>query len=456
MDKRYLSEIMDELGVTRFTIKILVIVGIAMAFDGFDYMIVSYTMPQIAAEWGLDSVQMGGLSSWSLLGLVIGGSLSGIIADQIGRKKTLIGSTVLYSLLSVLTFFASGYEIFAICRVLTGAGLGACIPMANTINSEYAPTKVRGLFIALGMAFMILGQILAGVFAMAIVPVFGWRVSYLLGGIPVFYAVVIHFLMPESALWLVVKGRKKEAVAIVMSMERSAGRKPRAWKPDDLLVPPKVKAEGVRGLFFHGYALATIGLWVNAFFVAAVMYGINAWTPSMLLMAGFDIASSYGFTIVQNAAALIATCLAGAMIERTGRIKGAFLAFSLAIVACIVMSVALEVGHAAVLIGCMCIGFAVNFAITCPKALTPELFPTEFRGTAIAFTAAVGRIGGFCAPLAFGLAVGAGMNFGQLMLLLTVPLAIALAALIPLAKRETRGISLEELHGAKGEEKVCR
>ena len=69
--------------------------------------------------------------------------------------------------------------------------------MANTINSEYAPTKVRGLFVALGMAFMILGQILAGVFAVFVVPVFGWRVSYLLGGIPVFYAVAIHFVLPE-------------------------------------------------------------------------------------------------------------------------------------------------------------------------------------------------------------------------------------------------------------------
>ncbi len=86
------------------------------------------------------------------------------------------------------------------------------------------------------------------------------------------------------------------------------------------------------------------------------------------------------------------------------------------------MSFALGAGHAAIFAGCVFLGFSVNFAITCPKSLTPELFPTEFRGTAIAFTAAVGRIGGFCAPLAFGVAVGAGMSFGHLMLLLVVPL----------------------------------
>ena len=56
MKAQYLSEIMDDLGVSKFTVKVLVVVGVAMAFDGFDYMIVSYTMPQIAAEWGLDSV----------------------------------------------------------------------------------------------------------------------------------------------------------------------------------------------------------------------------------------------------------------------------------------------------------------------------------------------------------------------------------------------------------------
>ncbi len=448
MKAQYLSEIMDDLGVSKFTVKVLLVVGVAMAFDGFDYMIVSYTMPQIAAEWGLDSVQMGGLSSWSLLGLVIGGSLSGIVADHVGRKKTLIGSTVLYSLLSVLTFFSTGYGMFAVCRVLTGAGLGACIPMANTINSEYAPTKVRGLFVALGMAFMILGQILAGIFAVFVVPVFGWRVSYLLGGIPVFYAVAIHFILPESALWLVVKNRKDEAIAIVASMERSAGIVPRDWRPDDILVPPPAPTVGVKGLFSRPYVFATVGLWVNAFFIAAVMYGINAWTPSMLLIAGFDVSSSYGFTIAQNFAALVATCLAGMMIERTGRIKGAFFAFALAILSCVAMSFALGAGHAAIFAGCVFLGFSVNFAITCPKSLTPELFPTEFRGTAIAFTAAVGRIGGFCAPLAFGVAVGAGMPFGQLMLLLVVPLALAVLALAPCVRKETKGISLEELHGA--------
>lgn len=440
---------MDDLGVSRFTIKTLVIVGIAMVFDGFDYMIVSYTMPQISAEWGLDSVQTGSLSSWSLLGLVVGGSLSGIVADRIGRKKTLVGSTVLYSLLSALTFFSPGYEAFAVCRIFTGAGLGACIPMANTINSEYAPTKVRGLFIALGMAFMILGQILAGLFAMLVIPTLGWRASYLLGGIPVFYALAIHFLLPESALWLVVKGRKDEAIAIVKDMERSAGRLSRAWSPDDIAVPPPARTPGVKGLFSKGYALSTAGLWINAFFIAAVMYGINAWTPSMLIASGFDLTSSYGFTMAQNGAAMVATCLAGMMIEKVGRIKGSFLAFGLAVLSCVVMSFALGVGGAVVLAGCVLLGFSVNFAITCPKSLTPELFPTEFRGTAIAFTAAVGRLGGFCAPLAFGAAMGAGMPFSQLMLMLVVPLALGAAALLLCAKKETKGVSLEELHGVE-------
>lgn len=442
---------MDELGVTRFTLKILVLIGVAMLFDGFDYMVVSYTMPQISAEWGLDGVQSGSLASWSMLGLVVGGAASGMIADRVGRKKTLMGGTLLYSLVSALTFFAPGYDAFVICRLLTGVGLGACIPMANTINSEYAPTRVRGLFVALGLAFMIVGQMLAGVFALVVIPAFGWRVTYLLGGIPICYVIVLRFALPESALWLVARGRKQEALVIVAEMERSAGVPPRPRTPDDLICPPPMTSRGVGALFGRRYWKMTVGLWVNAFFIAAVMYGVNAWTPSMLMESGFEMAQSYGYTIAQNAAALLATCLAGVMIEKVGRIRGAFAAVALALVSCGVMALVLQCAHGAVLLGCILLGFSVNFAITCPKSLTPELYPTELRGTAIALTAAVGRIGGFLAPLAFGLAVGAGWSFAQLSLTLMVPLALSGAALLLCVGHETMGVSLEEMQRRMGE-----
>ena len=104
-----------------------------MVFDGYDYMVVSYTMPQISAGWVLNKVQTGSLSSWCLLGLIIGRACAGIISDKIGRRNTLIYSIAAYSLLTVPIYSSNSFEQFAFFRVLAGVGLGACIPVVTTI-----------------------------------------------------------------------------------------------------------------------------------------------------------------------------------------------------------------------------------------------------------------------------------------------------------------------------------
>jgi MFS family permease len=98
-----------------------------MIFDGYDYMIVSYTMSKIQAEWGLSTLMTGSLTSWSLIGIVIGAAISGIISDKAGRKTTLSISIAVYSLLTIPIFFVHSFPLFAFFRVASGLGLGACI-----------------------------------------------------------------------------------------------------------------------------------------------------------------------------------------------------------------------------------------------------------------------------------------------------------------------------------------
>jgi len=140
------------------------------------------------------------------------GACAGIISDKIGRRNTLIYSIAAYSLLTIPIYFSTGFEQFAFFRVLAGVGLGACIPVVTTIFSESTPTSRRALFITFGMAWMIVGWVLGGLIPTLLVPHYGWRVCYLIGGVPFLYAVFLYFRMRESAYWLANKGRKKEAV----------------------------------------------------------------------------------------------------------------------------------------------------------------------------------------------------------------------------------------------------
>ena len=133
MGKVTVSDILEQPGGWRFSVRILIFVGLAMVFDGFDYMIVSFTMPQITQEMSLGLIETGSLASFSLLGMLVGGFVSGYLADRFGRKHVMNVSIMLYAILTVPIFFVHSYDAFALCRIFSGVGVGAVIPLSVTI-----------------------------------------------------------------------------------------------------------------------------------------------------------------------------------------------------------------------------------------------------------------------------------------------------------------------------------
>ena len=142
-----ISQAIDSLGVSKFTISIFFLVGIAMMFDGYDYMIISYTNTQIIndffplAMFGGDvqaqnaatAAMKGALSSWSTIGIVVGSFFAGPLSDKFGRKKILTAGTFLYGLFTIPCIFAPNYEMFAVFRVVAGLFLGVCTPIVTTL-----------------------------------------------------------------------------------------------------------------------------------------------------------------------------------------------------------------------------------------------------------------------------------------------------------------------------------
>ena len=105
---------------------------------------------------------MGSLTTWGLLGMVLGGAVGGVISDRIGRKKTLVIAVIFYGLFTLPQAFANDIVFFAVFRLIAGFGVGSCIPVVTTVFSESMPSKQRGVFVTFGMAFMVVGWVLAG------------------------------------------------------------------------------------------------------------------------------------------------------------------------------------------------------------------------------------------------------------------------------------------------------
>ena len=132
------SKFVDEIGLTKFSWFIFVVLGICNIFEGYDYMIVSYTVPSLQAQWGLTSAITGSLSSWSLIGLVLGGCVAGPLADKLGRKKAIVSMTIIYGVLNLPIYFSHSWVWFAASalasawaqpfRWLLPRSLSGCLP----------------------------------------------------------------------------------------------------------------------------------------------------------------------------------------------------------------------------------------------------------------------------------------------------------------------------------------
>lgn len=454
MKQKYISEIIDQKGGSRFSRMILLLVGIALVFDGYDYMIVAFTMSQIAEEMSLNMITLGSLGSFSLIGMLIGGFISGILADRYGRKRILIAGIICYSLLTIPIYFINSFDLFAICRICSGIGIGAVIPLGATYASEYAPTEKRGLYITLTRCFMMFGWILAGLAAMYFVPKFGWRLCYLVGGLPFVYAIILQFILPESAQWLMGRGRKGEVMVIIDKIQKNLKEPLPGFTVDHLLaVPqePKSSLAALKTVVSRPYLRSTVAIWLIAFTTCSLSYGLSNWMPTVLLRSGYDVMASYGYSTLQNCLGIVGGIAAGMMADFIGRRRSAVFSFCLAIIAVLVMA---EFGIGGNIIpACMFMGFAINYAYIAPSPITLELYPTEVRATAQACTTTVARIGGVITPIVIGGALQAGSAFTTVLIVFIIPLVIAIFLTVFMLKIETKGTRMEKL-GAKGHSRM--
>jgi len=437
-----IAEFIDNLGVSKFTWLIFLLCGVTILFDGYDFMVVSYTMPQISGDWALTKVQTGSLVSWSLVGTMLGGFLSGLISDAIGRKKTIIISCVLYSLFCGLIFFARNFETFAICRVISGFGLGAALPVALTVVSEFVPSKNRAFFVSGILGFYTAGWIVAGAVAMNVIPVLGWRFCYFIGFLPILYAIVLAIYLPESARWLLSKGRESEGIKILQKIEKAAKGVASEWAPGSVEVPPAPKVVGCSALFSREYLKVTLRLWFLYFFGMVIIYGFTGWLPSLLVAKGYSIMKSYTYSIMTTSAMVVANFVVGYISDTIGRRKSIGIGF--AIFGIMIILLGYSSTQSQLILFAILAGFFSNFATTAIQPLFTESYPTEFRNTGVAWAQGFGRFGGIVGPIAAGFALQAGFGFAGTLCMFAAP-ALFNVLIAMFYRLETKGKTLENI-----------
>ncbi|HAF32381.1 MAG TPA: MFS transporter, partial [Anaerovibrio sp.] len=198
---------LERMPVGSFHYKLLLVTGLGWLFDSMDTGLIAFVLPVLAKEWGLSPEQMGWIGSIGLIGMALGAVISGTLADRIGRKKVFTITVLMYALATGMCALAWSYESLLFFRFLVGFGLGGELPVAATLMSEYAPTKLRGRFIVLLESFWGIGWLVAACISYLIIPQFGWKIAFVIGTLPALYVFLIRLHMPESVRYLISKNK---------------------------------------------------------------------------------------------------------------------------------------------------------------------------------------------------------------------------------------------------------
>src|SRR5690625_1373459 len=221
------AERLDRLPFTRAHGKLLGGSGIGWALDAMDVGLISFIIAALGQEWGLTATEQSWLASVGFVGMAIGASVGGLLADRIGRRQVFALTLLVYGLATGASALATGLVMLIVLRFVIGLGLGAELPVASTLVSEFAPRRIRGRIVVILEAFWALGWIAAALIGYFVVPGDnGWRWGFVIGMVPAFYAIYVRLGMPESVRFLERKGRVAEAEAAVQIYESAAGQEP--------------------------------------------------------------------------------------------------------------------------------------------------------------------------------------------------------------------------------------
>ena len=263
-----------------YQLMIFIICLLIAFFDGMDTAAIGYVSPSLLEEWGIEKSQLAPVLSAALFGLAIGAMTSGPIADKFGRKIVLTASVLVLSGFCVASAFAQDLTQMTILRFITGLGLGAAMPNAVAMLSEYCPDHKRSLILNTMYCGFPVGAAAGGFFASFIIPEYGWRTAMLWCGLlPLILGVLMIFIMPRSASFLVSKKQPAEKVRKILQRIN-----PKADLSNAVFVlPEKNTAQTsdnpmamVLGSHFRA---GSILLWLSYFSGLIIFYAMINWMP---------------------------------------------------------------------------------------------------------------------------------------------------------------------------------
>jgi AAHS family 4-hydroxybenzoate transporter-like MFS transporter len=389
------TETIDNSTVRPFQIGIFVLCGLCLIMDGFDVQAWGYVAPSLFAEWGIASAA-GRVASITLMGVLVGSLLFSMLADKIGRRPVLIGATLYFSALTLLTAQVTSLNQLLIIRLIAGLGLGAIMPNAVALVGEYSPRRSRVTAMLVVSNGFTIGAAVAGFIATYLIPRFGWRSVFYFGGtVPLVIGLLMFVALPESLQFLTLRRKSPDRVSRWLKrVEPSV-----VVSSDTQFVVNEEKKGGVPliTLFHEGRAVGTLLLWTMQFMNLINLYMLSTWLPTIARGMGMTTTAALMVGTMFQTGGAVGTIAIGQPIQKWG--------FFSVLIACfggagVMIALIGQPGLTASLL--FVVVFIAGFGILGGQggnnALAATYYPTDLRSTGVGAALGVGRIGSILGP----------------------------------------------------------
>jgi sugar porter (SP) family MFS transporter len=290
---------------------------------GYDQGVISGALPLLQNDLGLSTIESEIVTSWVTLGALIGALLAGGLAERIGRRYTAVVAGVLFSAGAILEAAAGGAGVLTFGRVVTGLGVGFASVVAPLYAAEMAPKRLRGRFVSTYQLAITVGIFLAYLADDALTADDRWRLMFAIAVLPGALLVIGYLVMPESARWLLAKGRRDKASASLVKVEGASAA------PQELAdIEADLEAEARDGKATWGEVFGPklrrplmVGLGLAVFQQVTGINAIIYYANEIFARAGFVTAAEqakatlYAVGLVN----VLATFIAVAWVDRFGR-----------------------------------------------------------------------------------------------------------------------------------------
>ncbi len=416
---------LDALPWSRWHWGVVIALGITWILDGLEVTVVGSLGPalQERATLGLTAAQIGLAGSIYVAGAVCGALLFGRLADRFGRKRLFLVTLSVYLVATLLTALTWNFSTFALCRFLTGVGIGGEYAAINSAIDELIPARVRGSAdLAINGSFWI-GAAAGAALSIVLLepgrfdPDVGWRLAFVLGGVLAVAILLVRRNLPESPRWLMTRGRLVEAENVVREIETKVARhhvlSTDHGPPFTIRVREHLSWSEIARLIVTRYrrrALLGFTLMASqAFFYNAIFF-----TYALVLTNFFGVsAAGVGYYIFPFALGnVLGPIVLGPWFDRIGRRKMIAATYTLAGVGLLATAYAFDRQWLDAVSQAWCwsaVFFFASAAASSAYLTVSEVFPLEMRAVAISLFYAIGTgVGGFIGPALYGALIESG------------------------------------------------